>query len=72
MKVLLDGVALMEIPIGPNNSPRYEAIIAAPVSIEGDQFPRHLADAVDGLWKDRGVRAAFERRNELQLNDSAP
>jgi guanine nucleotide-binding protein subunit alpha len=72
MRVLLEGVALMEIPIGPTNAQRYEAVMAAPVSIEGDQFPPYLADAVEGLWKDRGVRAAFERRNELQLNDSAP
>ena len=46
--------------------------MAAPPQIEGDIFPPRLADAVANLWQDRGVRSAFKRRNELQLNDSAP
>ena len=70
--VLLEGVGLMEIPINPANQDRYQLIMAAPAEIEGDRFPARLADAVAGLWQDEGVRSAFQRRNELQLNDSAP
>ena len=72
MRVLLEGVALMEISISPQNQPRWNAIMAAPVQIEGDAFPQQLAEAIGGLWRDKGVRQAYERRNELQLNDSAP
>ncbi|OCF36875.1 guanine nucleotide-binding protein subunit alpha [Kwoniella heveanensis CBS 569] len=72
MRVLLDGVQMMEIPVAPSNQTRWELIMAAPPQIEGDIFPPKLADAVAGLWRDAGVQQAFERRNELQLNDSAP
>ena len=62
----------MEIPINPSNQNRWDAIMAAPTQIEGDKMPSSLADAVAGLWRDEGVQGAFDRRNELQLNDSAP
>lgn len=62
----------MEIPIGPNNQARYQIVMNAPPSVEGDIFPPQLVDAIEGLWRDPGVQAAFNRRNELQLNDSAP
>ena len=72
MRVLLEGVALMEVSIDPRNQSRWNAIMAAPVQIEGDVLPPQLAEAIEGLWRDKGVRQAYERRNELQLNDSAP
>ena len=62
----------MEITVNPANNGRWELIMAAPPQVEGDSFPPKLADAVNGLWQDQGVREAFGRRNELQLNDSAP
>lgn len=62
----------MEVPIDPSNQPRWDLVMAAPPQVEGDQFPPRLADAVAGLWRDPGVLQAFDRRNELQLNDSAP
>ncbi|KAL1406997.1 guanine nucleotide-binding protein subunit alpha [Vanrija albida] len=72
MRVLLEGVSYMELEISPSNKGRWDAIMNAPALIEGDRFPPLLADAVKGLWQDEGVRDAFTRRNELQLNDSAP
>jgi guanine nucleotide-binding protein G(i) subunit alpha len=62
----------MEVQINPVNQARWDAIMTAPVQIEGDQMPPKLVDAVGGLWQDQGVLEAFSRRNELQLNDSAP
>lgn len=62
----------MELPINPANQGRWEAIMGAPGQIEGAKFPPHLSEAVGGLWTDQGVQGAFRRRNELQLNDSAP
>lgn len=62
----------MEIPITPTNQARWDLIMSAPVQIEGEQMPPKLAEAVRELWQDQGVKSAFARRNELQLNDSAP
>jgi hypothetical protein len=70
--VLLEGVAQMEIPINPKNQARWDVIMNAPSQIEGERMPPKLVDAVDALWHDEGVQQAFARRNELQINDSAP
>ncbi|KAK4688711.1 hypothetical protein P7C73_g1409, partial [Tremellales sp. Uapishka_1] len=72
MRVLLEGVAMMGTPINPANQQRWETIMAAPMQIEGDVMPPVLVDAVNMLWHDEGVQQTFHRRNELQLNDSAP
>lgn len=72
MRVLLEGVALMGLEVSPGNRARHDVIMSAPVQIEGDVMPGRLADAVIELWVDPSVRQAFSRRNELQLNDSAP
>lgn len=45
--------------------------MAAPSQIESDTMPAELAQAVQALWEDAGVRKGYERRNEMQLNDSA-
>ncbi|CAK9786122.1 unnamed protein product [Cutaneotrichosporon oleaginosum] len=72
MRVLLEGVVAMGLDISSANQAHYNLILAAPALIEGDRFPPSLANAIKGLWQDEGVREAFSRRNELQLNDSAP
>lgn len=46
--------------------------MASPTQIEGERMPPALVDAVEGLWADQGVQNAYKRRNELQINDSAP
>lgn len=71
MRVLLEGVAHFDLQINGANKARWEAIMNAPDLVEGRVMPPVLADAVMGLWQDDGVRAAYARRNELQLNDSA-
>lgn len=72
MRVLLEGVGNMGIQLDPSNRGRYDLIMSSPSQIEGDIMPSALADAVYGLWNDAGVRKAYRRRNELQINDSAP
>ncbi len=62
----------MEISIHPSNKQRYELIMSCPSQIEGEIMPPKLTDAVQGLWADPGVQIAYKRRNEMQINDSAP
>ena len=72
MRVLLEGLNNMGIQLDPSNRGRYDLIMMSPSQIEGDIMPPTLADAIHGLWTDAGVRKAYQRRNELQINDSAP
>lgn len=72
MRVLLEGLNNMGVQLDPSNRGRYDLIMMSPSQIEGDIMPPTLADAVQGLWTDAGVRKAYQRRNELQINDSAP
>ncbi|KAF7344234.1 G-protein alpha subunit [Mycena venus] len=55
----------------PQNDARRATIFSVPPQIEADVFPRDLADAVRGLWRDPGVQEAVRRSREFQLNDSA-
>lgn len=70
--VLLEGLESMGIPISPSNHVRANLILSAPSPIEGDVMPPALADAVMQLWQDPGCQQAYKRRNEMQINDSAP
>jgi guanine nucleotide-binding protein G(i) subunit alpha len=72
MRVLLEGLNNMDIRVEPSNMARYELIMSTPTQVEGDIMPPRLTDAILGLWEDAGVRRAYQRRNELQINDSAP
>jgi guanine nucleotide-binding protein G(i) subunit alpha len=72
MRVLLEGLNKMGIQLDASNRGRYDSIMTSPSQIEGDTMPPTLTDAVHGLWNDAGVRKAYQRRNELQINDSAP
>lgn len=62
----------MSLSILPTNHSRANLILTAPSQIEGDIFLPALADAVKGLWEDPGCQQAYKRRNEMQINDSAP
>lgn len=72
MRVILDAMETLDIPLADaNNAKRAEVILSLPPQIDTDSLPRHIADAVQGLWMDRGVQACFQRSREYQLNDSA-
>lgn len=61
----------LDLTLQPQNDARRSVILALPPQIEGDVFPRDVADAVRSLWRDPGVKEAVRRSREFQLNDSA-
>lgn len=69
--MLVDGVALLAIPIDVSCQPFAQTILDAPSQLDGGPLDLAYVDAVQKLWADCGIRAAYERRSELQLNDSA-
>lgn len=72
MHVILDAMDSMNIYLADRgNQDRANMIMSLPHQIEGDTLDAHVADAIQGLWRDAGVRKAFERSREYQLNDSA-
>jgi guanine nucleotide-binding protein subunit alpha len=72
MRVILDAMENLDIPLADgSNAKRAEIILSLPPQIDADSLPTHVADAVYGLWRDRGVQTCFERSREYQLNDSA-
>jgi hypothetical protein len=54
------------------NQARHDLVMSTPTQFEGHVMPPALTDAIKGLWQDSGVQLVFKRRNELQINDSAP
>lgn len=68
----MDAMETLDIPLSDaGNAQRAEVILSLPPQIDAESLPRHIADAVQGLWKDAGVQACFARSREYQLNDSA-
>lgn len=73
MHVILDAMDMMGISLanaGQNQS-RADIVMGLPHQIEGDSLEPNVTDAIQGLWRDEGVRKCFERSREFQLNDSA-
>lgn len=72
MRVILDAMETLDIPLADaSNAKRAEVILSLPAQIDADSLPKTVADAVQGLWMDRGVQVCFSRSREYQLNDSA-
>ncbi|KAI8578839.1 hypothetical protein K450DRAFT_244779 [Umbelopsis ramanniana AG] len=72
MRVILEAMETMGINFqNPNNSMHATIILEQPPQIESDIMPQDVGNAVKALWQDNGVRQAFNRSNEYQLNDSA-
>jgi guanine nucleotide-binding protein subunit alpha len=56
MRVVLDAMENLDIPLSDgNNASRAEIILGLPPQIEADYLPKDVADAIWGLWQDRGV-----------------
>lgn len=79
MRVLLIVVESLEIPLDVENHDYYVQTVFSQHPTIKDAYlsqkeclPQEMCDAVDKLWReDTGVRQAFERRREYQLNDAA-
>ena len=72
MHVILDAMDTMGIALhDASNRKRANVIMSLPHQIEGDHLEPEVTDAVFGLWGDAGVKEAFKRSREFQLNDSA-
>jgi hypothetical protein len=72
MRVILEAMEKFELPLDfEKNAYHVQTIFMQPISIESDSLSREVWQAIEALWKDKGVREAFERSNEFQLNDSA-
>ena len=72
MRVILDAMETLDIPLNDGiNAKRAETILSLPPQIDAESLPRHVVDAVHGLWMDHGVQECFARSREYQLNDSA-
>lgn len=69
MKAVLEAMGVIHINLGDmTNRVHVKSVLCFP----GGALSVELASAVRALWKDTGVQEAFRRRNEFQLNDSAP
>jgi GTPase SAR1 family protein len=76
MKSLIAATARLRIPLeSEDNRARAEKIMSIPdqliVANPSKVLVSALAEDISALWKDRGVQAAYGRRNEFQINDSA-
>ncbi|KAI0338293.1 heterotrimeric G protein alpha subunit B [Trametopsis cervina] len=71
MRAILEAMPQLDIQLSPQNDARRSIVLSLPMQLEGDILPNDVADAVRGLWQDRGVREAVSRSREFQLNDSA-
>lgn len=71
VSAILEALPQLDLALQPQNDARKNAILSLPPqNIEGDVFPRDIADAVRGLWRDPSVKEAVRRSREFQLNDS--
>ncbi len=76
MKVLVAASLSLDIPVEePENRERAEHINNMDNEVLVNVLKvwnEALAKDIDKLWNDNGIRKTFERRNEFQLDDSAP
>ncbi|KAJ8123466.1 hypothetical protein ONZ43_g600 [Nemania bipapillata] len=72
MRVILEAMETLELPLEDQRMEYHvQTIFMQPAQIEGDVLPPEVGNAIEALWKDRGVQECFKRSREYQLNDSA-
>jgi len=69
MKVLVEACSNLKISISPSNQDIAKRIIQE--NYFAGELTTAIAQDIKKLWTDPGIRAAFSRSNEFQLNDSA-
>lgn len=68
MKVLVDAGSKLGIAFSEPQSSNYAQLVYAFNGRELDEVTfLEYAEAIKGLWQDKGILTAFERRNEYQL-----
>ncbi|KAG0748807.1 hypothetical protein G6F57_002404 [Rhizopus arrhizus] len=73
MLVILEAMNNLDIKLGNAESEAHSALVMRYQShIDHLVMPQDLTEAIKMLWSDGGVQEAFSRKNEYQLNDSAP
>jgi GTPase SAR1 family protein len=68
MRSLCQACKDLEIGISPESESLANTIMEQE---QGGSLTPELADTIKRLWEDKGIREAFARSNEFQLNDSA-
>lgn len=73
MRVILDAMDMLEISLAdPDaNQDAAQLILNQPNQLDACALTGDVVRAIQTLWKDDGVKEAFQRSNEYQLNDSA-
>ncbi|CAO3597797.1 unnamed protein product [Absidia cylindrospora] len=72
MRVILDAMEMLDIPLAnSNNNDAVQLIMIQPDQMSDCALPCDVVRAIKSLWADDGVKTAFNRSNEYQLNDSA-
>lgn len=72
MRVILEAMESLELPLDDQRTEYHvQTIFMQPAQIEGESLPPEVGNAIDALWKDKGVQDCFKRSREYQLNDSA-
>mmetsp|Transcript_9591 Transcript_9591/g.13203 ORF Transcript_9591/g.13203 Transcript_9591/m.13203 type:complete len:356 (+) Transcript_9591:128-1195(+) len=70
MKALVNACNDLKIQISPNNMAAAHRI-ADDLQYFTGTLTKDIASDIKALWADEGIKRAFERQNEFQLNDSA-
>lgn len=72
MRVILEAMDSLDLPLEDQRMEYHvQTIFMQPQQIEGEMLPPEVGNAIEALWKDRGVAECFKRSREYQLNDSA-
>ncbi|KAK6051419.1 g-protein alpha subunit, partial [Cooperia oncophora] len=70
---LIDGMKTLNIPFASKQSLDYAAYVKKVLDKKEEFQPmsEEMYKAIKTLWNDKGVEAAYERRDEFYLHDSA-
>jgi len=71
MKALVQAARDKEITIGSAVSESADSVGAIDVQFFAGVLTSEIASDIKALWTDEGIRAAYARQSEFQLNDSA-
>ncbi|KAH9268405.1 hypothetical protein BASA83_009404 [Batrachochytrium salamandrivorans] len=72
MRAVLEAQRMLQIPFSNSLSSSYKTVLdRLPHQVEVDSMSPEIAQAIQSLFMDHGVRSCIDRSREFQLNDSA-